>query len=96
MGVRALRVDPRSDLVYVGADFGPVAIYEPLSLVSTGAVDVPSGVADAVIDNAENTMLLAMPGQEGVAVIDLSARRVVGVADTAGPPFRIAVSGERR
>ncbi len=96
MGVRALRVDPRTDLLYVATDFGPLAVYEPVSLVAVGAVEVHGGAADAVIDDAENTMLLAMPGYEGIAAVDLAARREVGAADTAGPPFRIAVAGERR
>lgn len=96
MGARALRVDPRTDLLYVATDFGALTAYEPVSLMAVGAIEIRGGAADAVIDDAENAMLLAMPGVEGVAAIDLAARREVGAADTAGPPFRIAVAGERR
>jgi YVTN family beta-propeller protein len=97
LGAGAARVDPRTDLLWVGrADAGILEAYEPSLLISVAAVSLPAGVAYQTIDDSENLLLVAVPGREGVVGVDLTARRAVSLAETAGPPFRLAVSGERR
>lgn len=97
LGAGAARVDPRTDLLWVGrAGDGLLEAYEPSLLMSVAAVGLPGGVAYQAIDDTENLLLVAVPGREGVVGVDLTARRAVSLAETAGPPFRLAVTGERR
>ncbi len=97
LGAGAARVDSRTDLLWVGrADAGVLEAYEPSLLMSVASVSLPAGIAYQIIDDSENLLLVAVPDREGVVGVDLGARRAVSLAETAGPPFRIAVSGERR
>lgn len=97
LGAGAARVDSRTDLLWVGrADAGVLEAYEPSLLMSVAAVSLPAGVAYETIDDSENLLLVAIPDREGVVGVDLTARRAMSLAETAGPPFRLAVFGERR
>jgi YVTN family beta-propeller protein len=97
LGAETARVDARTDLLWVGrSGDGALDAYEPSLLVSVAALTLPAGAAHETVDDSENLLLIALPGREGVVGVDLASRRAVSLAETAGPPFRLAVSGERR
>jgi len=97
MGASALVVDPRTDLIYLGRNgASQIDVLEPNLLLPVGVVPVPDWVSFAVLDETENVLLAAMPARDGVVAVDLTSRKVAGVAAAAGSPFRIAGAGERR
>jgi DNA-binding beta-propeller fold protein YncE len=97
LGVRALKVDPRTDLVYVGRrDDDRLQIFDPFSFVAIGSIALPDAPGDLVIDDVQNLLLAALPERGSVAFVDLTQREMVSVADVGPDPVRLAVSGERR
>jgi YVTN family beta-propeller protein len=97
MGASALVVDPRTDLIYLGRNgASQIDVLEPNLLLPVGIVPVPDWVSFAILDETENVLLATMPSRDGVVAVDLTSRKVAGVAAAAGSPFRIAGAGERR
>jgi hypothetical protein len=97
MGASALVVDPRTDLIYLGRNgASQIDVLEPNLLLPVGIVPVPDWVSFAILDETENVLLATMPSRDGVVAVDLTLRKVAGVAAAAGSPFRIAGAGERR
>ncbi len=97
LGARALKVDPRTDLVYVGRrDDDRLQIFDPFSFVPIGTIALPDAPGDMLIDDVQNLLLAALPERGSVAFVDLTRREMVSVADVGSDPVRLAVSGERR
>jgi YVTN family beta-propeller protein len=93
----SVKVDPRTDLVYVAlADEPRVEVIDPLSFVPLGAIEVASPVTYMAIDDVENTMFMVMPRLRAVSVLDLTSRREVAVLDVGAEPHEVALAGERR
>jgi len=97
LGAASLKIDPLTDLVYLGrSNTDQIDVYEPTTVLAVGSVEVPGGVSYMTIDDVENTLLAAVTGRSEVAVVDLTSRRVLAIVDGAGEPFRIALTGARR
>jgi YVTN family beta-propeller protein len=97
INTRALKVDPRTDLVYVGRrDDDRLQIFDPFSFVAIGTIALPDAPGDMLIDDVQNLLLAALPERGSVAFVDLTRREMVSVADVGPEPVRLAVSGERR
>lgn len=97
LGARALKVDPRTDLVFVARrDEDRLQVFDPFSFIPLGAVVLPDAGGDMVIDDAQGLLLVALPERGSVAFVDLSRRETVSVADVLAEPARLAVTGERR
>jgi DNA-binding beta-propeller fold protein YncE len=96
LGATAVRVDRRTDLVYVasGAE-RRLQVYDPFSFVPLHSADLPGAVSSMVIDDVGNTLLSLVPAARSVAVVDLASLRVVTTIDVGAAPFDIAVVGER-
>jgi YVTN family beta-propeller protein len=97
LGARALKVDPRTDLVYVGRrDDDRLQIFDPFSFVALGTIALPYSPGDMLIDDVQNLLLAALPERGSLAFVELTRREMVSVADVGPDPVRLAVSGERR
>jgi DNA-binding beta-propeller fold protein YncE len=97
LGSRALKVDPRTDLLYVGRrDDDRLQIFDPFSFVPIGTIALPDSPGDMLIDDVQNLLLATLPERGSVAFVDLTRREMVSVADVESDPVRLAVSGERR
>jgi YVTN family beta-propeller protein len=93
----ALKVDPKTDLLYLGRSLGSeVEVYDPATIIGLARVALPGSVSYMAIDDLENALLALMPDRAAVAVIDLAGRRLLAIANAAGEPFRMALAGERR
>jgi YVTN family beta-propeller protein len=96
LGASALRVDPRTDLIYVGKrDEDRLSVYEPFSFLSIDDFDVPGPVTYMAIDEVDNTLFALIPSMQRVAVIDLTSRRILSVVDVGRDPYVVRLSGER-
>jgi YVTN family beta-propeller protein len=96
LGASALKVDPRTDLVYVGrGDEDRIQLFDPSSLLPVDSIDVPGAVTYLAIDDVENVLLavLAAPGRVGF--VDLTRKRLLSTVDVGRAPFRVAPISER-
>jgi YVTN family beta-propeller protein len=95
-GASALKVDARTDLLYVGLrDDDRIQVYDPLALVPLDFIQLPGPVSYLAIDDAENALVGLVPGKRTVAFVDLTRRRILGLADVGTGPRVIAAAGER-
>ncbi|MFO0581400.1 MAG: hypothetical protein U0229_03930 [Anaeromyxobacter sp.] len=97
LAARAIFVEPRTDYLWVAAgDDDRLDLFDPFSLVPAGAVRLPDVPGDVALDDAQNTLLVALPARGAVAAVGLSSRQVLGLVDVAGEPARLVAGGERR
>jgi YVTN family beta-propeller protein len=96
LGAAALKVDPRTDLVYVGrADEDRIQLFDPSSLLPVGEIEVPGPVSYLAIDDVENALVAVVPSRRQVAFVDLTRRRVLSTVDVGRDPYAIAPVSER-
>jgi YVTN family beta-propeller protein len=97
MGAGGLKVDPRTDLVYVSSrDLGRLQIFDPLSLMPVSQIDVPGPVSQMAIDDVENVLFGLMPDRRSALALDLATGRLLAVLEVPGRPYQVVLSGERR
>lgn len=96
LGASALKVDPRTDLIYVGrGDEDRIQLFDPSSLLPVDSIDVPGAASYLAIDDVENLLVAVLPGPGRIAFIDLTRKRLLSTADVGRDPFRIAPVAER-
>ena len=96
LGAGALKVDPRTDLVYVGrADEGRIQIFEPFSALPVDSIEVPGPVSWLALDDVENALVAVLPERRQVAFVDVTRKRLVATIDVGAEPFQAALIGER-
>jgi YVTN family beta-propeller protein len=96
LGASSLKVDPRTDLIYVGKrDDDRLSVYEPFQFLSIDEFDVPGPVTYMAIDDVDNTLFALIPSLQRVAVIDLTSRRILAEFDVGRDPFEVTLSGAR-
>ena len=96
LGASVVKIDPRTDLLYVGrADEGRIQLFDPSSLLPVGAIEVPGPVSYLAIDDVENALVAVLPTLRQVAFVDLARKRLLSTVDVGRDPFRIAPISER-
>jgi YVTN family beta-propeller protein len=96
LGASALKVDPRTDQIYLGKrDEGRVYVYEPSGFLAIDDFDVPDPVSHMAIDDVDNTLFALVPEQRKVVVYDLTSRNVTAIFEVGSDPYQVAVSGAR-
>lgn len=95
-GARSLKVDPNTDLVYLGKvrDFG-VGLYDPLAFAPVGFVDTGGAVAQMTADGDGNNLFMVTPDRKAVLVANLTSKRIVGEIDVGDDPSWVTMMGER-
>lgn len=96
LGGAELKVDSRTDLLYVARASGPrVDVYEPLALQQLDGFEIPGRASHLAIDDAENALLVLVPERGTIAVIDLTSRRVLAEIPAGQRPSIFTLAGER-
>lgn len=96
LGAGALKVDPRTDLVYVGrADEGRIQVFDPVSALPVDAIEVPGPVSYLALDDVENALVAVIPSLRQVAFVDVTRKRVVAALDVGAEPYQVALVAER-
>jgi DNA-binding beta-propeller fold protein YncE len=95
-GVRAVKVDPNTDLVYLAKvrDF-VVGLYDPFAFAPVGFMDAGAAIAEMTADGDENTLFMVSPDRKTVLVANLTSRRILGEIDVGEDPYWVAMMGER-
>jgi YVTN family beta-propeller protein len=96
LGVTAIKVDPRSDLIYLSrGDERRIAVYDPVALQPIESFEVPGAVSQMTIDDTENALLALMPARRAIAVLDLTSRRLLAEIPVGADAYQVTLIGER-
>jgi DNA-binding beta-propeller fold protein YncE len=96
LGTRFVKVDSRTDLIYVGAGHErELHVYDPYSALPVDDFAVPDAVGWAAIDDLENALFTLLPERRGVAIVDLTSRKTLSVIEVGSEPYAVVLSGER-
>lgn len=94
LGAAAVKVDPRTGVVYVGrSDEGRIQIFDPASALPVDSIAVPGPVTHLSLDPLENVLVAVLPTLGQLAFVDLTRRRTIAVLDAGGEPFQVATTG---
>lgn len=96
IGVSALKVNPLTDMLYVGTRFGGIIdIYNPFTLMAGDFLKADGGVGYMTIDGEENNLLVVHPRNRLLRMINLVSKKDRGLVDTGDDPYCAAIFGER-
>jgi len=96
MGFQALKVDPVTDWLYMARRGGnEVEIFDPFTLVAGNFFRTGGEVAHMTIDGQERTLLIVMPGNRTLRIVNLIRSGTRGEIDVEDDPSWVTVTGER-
>jgi len=96
MGVRALKVDPTTDRIYVGNRMGGIIdVYDPFTLTAGDFLNAEGGASYMTIDGEENNLLVIHPRERLLRMINLISKKQSGLLDTGAEPYSLVIFGER-
>jgi YVTN family beta-propeller protein len=96
LGATAIKVDPRTDLIYVAVEGDrELRVYDPMSFIPVKHVEVPGAVGYMAIADAENTLYALIPERRTIAAIQLTSGRTLGLVDVGADPYAVVLAGER-
>ncbi len=94
-GMTAVKVDERTDLLYVGRKPDALEILDPFSLFPVDSIPAGGGTSHMTIDGDENSLYLVLPERKAVAVLGLVSRKMAPLIDVGEGACWVAVMGER-
>jgi hypothetical protein len=96
MGMRSIKVDTRTDLVYLGKEHDIlVEVYDPFSFVPVDSIRTGGGIAYMTIDGEENTLYMVNPETNSVLISNLVRKGIVAEIDVGEGPYWVTMMGER-
>ena len=96
LGASTLKLDPRSDLLYLAHAEDPhVEVYDPVLGLPIDGFDLPAWPSQMTIDDQQDQLFAVMPSRRSVAVVDLVNRRLVAELALPAEPFELRLAGER-
>jgi len=95
-GMISIKVDPNTDLIYLGRKRDITAgLYDPFAFVPIGFINTGTTIAYMAIDGDNNTLFMVAPDTKSVLVSSLTSRRIVGEIDVGEGPYWATMIGER-
>jgi YVTN family beta-propeller protein len=96
MGVSTHKVDPLTNLLYVGMKMDSVVpIFAPFSLMSSDSLVAGGSPAHMNIDGELGNLLCVLPAQGVLTILNLVGKKQTGAVDLGDDPFWVTVNGER-
>jgi YVTN family beta-propeller protein len=96
MGAYSMKVDTKTDLLYIGKRGGEgVDVYNPFSLTPSYNIPTEGSVSYMTRDGEENNLYFLMPGKKIVSIVNPISRKVVGGIDVGEDPQWVTMMGER-
>ena len=96
MGMRSIKVDTRTDLVYLGKGNDIlVEVYEPFSFVPVDSIRTEGGIIYMTIDGEENNLYMVNPETRSVMISNLVRKKIVTEIDVGEGPYWVTMMGER-
>lgn len=95
-GATALKVDPKTDLIYVANDGeSRVQVFDPFSQLPMDWLELPDAASYLAIDDAENALVAIVPSRQAVVFVDLTSRAVLGVVEVGEGARELVLERER-
>jgi len=95
-GGTALKVDPRTDLIYlVRHGTGEIAIYDASSFLPIDSYRTREDVSHLTIDGERNDLYVVLPGSNKVRVIRLIGKGTEYEVEVGDDPYWVTPMGER-
>ncbi len=96
IGMNAIKVDTRTDYVYLGRKRDiSVEVYEPFTFVAIDFIDTGGGIEYMTIDNELNNLYLVNSGKKTVMVVNLVSKKMIAEFDVGNGPYWVTMMGER-
>ncbi len=96
MGLNSIKVDTRTDLVYLGRKTDVrVDGYYPFTFVPVDFIQASPGIEYMTIDNELNNLYLVNSREKTVIAVNLVSKRVVAEFDVGDGPYWVTMMGER-
>lgn len=96
MGMSAIQVDPRTDLVYLGRTYDTVVeVHDPVSFVPIDGIRTEGSIRQLAIDAEENRLFALSEGQRRLIVSSLVSNKKVFEIDVGDAPYGISLLGGR-
>jgi DNA-binding beta-propeller fold protein YncE len=94
-GAASIKVDPKTDLIYVGKKFGNVAVVDPSLSMPIDSFRVDGNVAFLGIDDDENSLFVGLPDSRTIQKMGLISQKVSGVIEVEEDCHAVVMMGER-
>ena len=94
-GGYSIKNDPNTGLIYIGKQFGEIAVIDPFALMFIDGFQANDNAASMTIDNEENTLLVISSKKNEIQKINLVSKRKIGTLQVAEGSYAITVMGER-
>ncbi len=95
-GMNSIKVDTRTDFVYLGRKIDPmVEVYDSISFVPVDYVRAGGGVSYMTIDGEENNLFMVSPEKNRVMISNVVSKKIIGEMDVGEGPYWVTMMGER-
>jgi YVTN family beta-propeller protein len=96
LGMNALKVDPFTNLIYMGksSETG-VDVFDPVSIMPFDHIDTAEGPSYLTIDGEGNNLWVVGGATGKLFVVSLASKKVIAEIDVEGETSRIVLMGER-
>lgn len=95
-GGTALKVDPRTDLIYLSRLLSDeIEVFDPFSALPVDAVRAGGEAAYVAIDGEENNLFIVLPGKNRLRAVRLVGKETAAEIDLADDPYWVTMMGER-
>lgn len=95
-GGTALKVDTRTDLIYLARrGTGEVAIYDPFSFLPIDSYRTGQDVLYMTIDGEGNNLMVVLPGENGLRTVRLIGKGTASEIEVGEDPIWVTLMGER-
>ncbi len=94
-GMSAIKVDSRSDLLYVGREPDALEILDPVALFPVDSRPAGGRISSMTIDGEENALYLVLSDRKLLSVFNLNSRELVPAIDVGDGADWVTMMGER-
>jgi YVTN family beta-propeller protein len=96
LGGSALKVDPRTDRIYLAKGQSDIVdVYDPFSLLPGDFIRAGGAVASMTIDGEGNNLCLALSDKNIVKLVQLVGKQTLSEIDVGEDPSWVTLMGER-
>jgi YVTN family beta-propeller protein len=96
IGMVSIKVDPQTDLVYMGRRRDTtVEVYDPFLFAMVDSINTGAGITYMTIDGDENNLYMVSPGMKSLMVSRLVRKGVFAEMDVGEGPYWVTMMGER-
>jgi YVTN family beta-propeller protein len=96
MGASAIKVDQHNDQLYVARRNDPVIdVFDTFSYLPGSSLEADGGVLGLAIDGEESSLVVLLPKERRLQMLNLVSRKSVLRIDVGAEPFQAVQAGER-